>query len=69
MIYYRQCKLNRNGSIQTAWIPEKFAKRGKYLRIKQDDGWLVEEVYGRQPEDWVISKSQDYKVHRDATDI
>ena len=45
---YRQCLLQRDGSRQTSWIPEKFAILGNVIRLKDgdvwDDGWTVVEV-------------------------
>lgn len=71
---YRQCKLNKNGMIRVAWVPEKFAKRGRYVCIKTDgewsDGWHVEEVYSmRMSHNDLIERSQDYKHQRKASDI
>lgn len=48
---YIQCKLKRNNSIQTAWIPKKFVSEGKYLKLKQKDdiwenGWKIIESNG-----------------------
>ena len=40
----RQCKLRKGNVYQTAWIPVKFAVKGKILRLIGDDGWLVLEV-------------------------
>lgn len=43
-----QCILENNGGILTSWIPEKYAKVGKYVRLyhngKWHDGWKVTEV-------------------------
>lgn len=58
-----------------AWIPEKFAKVGKYIKIKKDDmwedGWKVTGV-----SDGVVktaeeanAQSQLYKKTRKASDI
>lgn len=69
MIYYRQCKLKKGDTISVAWIPEKFAKRGKWLKIKDEDGWQVIDIYGRAREDYVLTHSQDYKHQREASDI
>jgi hypothetical protein len=37
----RQCILKRNNTFQTAWIPNKFARIGKYLEILDQNGWQV----------------------------
>jgi len=69
MTYYRQCILIKDRTTQTAWIPEKYAKRGKYIKIKEDDGWLVVTVGERAAEEQVFERSQDYKRTRKASDI
>lgn len=43
---YKQCHLKRKNAHHTAWIPEKFAVVGKFIKIKKDentweDGWEV----------------------------
>ena len=50
---YKQCKLVRpsTGQFEVAWIPNEFAKKGRWLKIKQADGswvngWQVEEAFG-----------------------
>ena len=45
----------------TSWVPEKFAKQGKYLKLKEDDGWKVVEVYAKLPEEQIKNYSHDYK--------
>jgi len=54
---YTQCKLR-----EIAYIPQKFAIVGKYLKINQIDGWAVEEVYGSLEEE-IINK-QNIATHR-----
>ena len=72
---YTQCCLAKKQTnsvrVQTAWIPEKFAIKGKYLRLKEDDGWLVTAVYGtiKLEESVVNSRSRDYLKQRKASDI
>jgi hypothetical protein len=44
MTYYRQCVLTKGPTSEVAFIPEKFAVDGKYLRIGDDNGWQVREV-------------------------
>jgi len=42
---YIQCALKRNGQNHMAWIPKKFAVKGKFLKIEKgnqvEDGWEV----------------------------
>lgn len=76
-VFYRQCRLKRKTktghSIQTSWIPKKFAEVGKILKLKNhedewENGWVVETV-----SETILEESQlpDYhiaiKSHRKAT--
>lgn len=70
--YYKQCWLGREGEkfIHVAWIPEKFAKSGKVLRIKDVDGFKVLAIgTARKPEEEVQERSRDFKNTRKASDI
>jgi hypothetical protein len=74
MTHYRQCKLQKGVAVTTSWIAERFAKKGKYLKLKMGnewiDGWLVMEVGAtRQPEEFVVARSQDYGHQREVSDI
>ena len=40
----RQCVLRKHNRYQVAWIPSKFAVVGLYIRLVDDDGWLVQAV-------------------------
>lgn len=73
---YKQCALKRNDMHHMAWIPEKFAVVGKFIKIKKDDktwedGWEVMSDGG----DHVMSskdadfQSQLYKKTRKYSDI
>lgn len=77
-VYYKQCKLQKGLFHTTSWIPEKFAVKGKYVKLKRegatgikkwDNGWLVVEVGSRMKEEEVLVRSQDYKHQRKASDI
>jgi hypothetical protein len=46
-MFYRQCSLERKGTKTTSWIPEEFAKVGRVLRLKDEDGWVVTSVGDR----------------------
>jgi hypothetical protein len=73
---YKQCSLERNGEHHMAWIPERFAVVGKYIKIKRDngswdDGW---KVTGNGGDSSLSAKeadnlSQVYKKTRKASDI
>ena len=41
----KQVTLSRSTARQVVQIPAEFAVRGKYLRILDQDGWRVDEVY------------------------
>ena len=45
----KQVLLSRASSRQVVWIPAKFAVKGKYLRIVDQNGWKVEETYAASP--------------------
>jgi hypothetical protein len=69
-----QCKLQKNNKITTSWIPTKYAIKGNYVKLKDNDvwenGWKVIEVF--QPSklsDSVINRSDDYKNTRKASDV
>jgi len=68
-----QCTLQKSDSIQTAWIPQKFAKLWSFLEIKMeggwDNGWQVILVGNIQPSDYVKESSRDYRNQREASDI
>ena len=67
---WKQCKMTKGTSSQTAWIPKKFAVVGKYIRIKNDNGWEVKEVYDvEMPEVTITARSRDYLHTRDVSDI
>lgn len=74
-MFYRQCKL-KNGKLEhVSWVPEKFAKIGKFISIKDskgkwNNGYKVVEVGDIRLEDEeVFERSQDYKYQRKASDI
>jgi hypothetical protein len=71
---YTQCALKKKGQADVAWIPTKFANKGNYIKLKQDDGswddgWLVEEIYTQQDAQYLIEHARDYKNTRKASDI
>ena len=62
--------MTRKEAIQVAWIPEKFAVEGKFLRIGDSNGWKVETVGAiSQTSQENNERSQDYKRTRKASDI
>lgn len=70
MTYYRQCALVKGTTQQVAWLPEEFAVVGKYVILKEDDGWQVNHVSNhRQSEEYVQAHERDHMGHRKRTDI
>jgi len=68
-IVYRQCKLKLGSYTDTAWIPEKFAQKGKYLEIKGKNGWQVVEVGDRMSKDDIKVLEREHLHTREVTDI
>lgn len=58
---YKQCLLVRSATTQVSFIPGKFAQLGALLRLKDEDGWVVREVY--QPVDTVIDYRKSIRQH------
>jgi len=63
-----QCNLSRGSARKTAWLPQRFAKKGKALKIKGVDGWIVMSCGTKLEEKKVLERSQDYKHQRKASD-
>ena len=70
----------RGEMVYRAWIPEKFAKLNKFIKLKfydsvedlhfWDDGWKIKFVGQiRRDEKEAIERNQDYKRMKKATDI
>lgn len=59
---YTQVRLGRKNTYQTVWIPTKFAKVGKFLRILEVDGWKVLETYATYPEEFVNKYKNDFRT-------
>lgn len=52
------------------WVPSKFAKVNKVLRLNDDETqWHVVEKYNTWTEEKLIPKTQDYKRQRKASDV
>jgi len=69
---YIQCKLRQNDNDYIAYIPAYGAKRGLTMKLEDREGrWLVVDVYkdSRVNEEMAKMRSNDYRKHRDATDI
>lgn len=55
---YRQCLLQKGTKGKITWIPEKFAKKGKVIKLKDENGWIVKEVWGRDTEENVKARER-----------
>ena len=64
-ITYTQCRLERENTFQTAYIPSKFARSGQILRIKGENGWRVAFVGATVDAPPNVRKM--IKAHRDNT--
>lgn len=69
---FQQCKLKKENTFQVAFIPSKFAKVNKMLKIKENDiwtdGWKVFEVYSTiVAEEMLPDSHKIIKAHRDKT--
>jgi hypothetical protein len=70
MDYYKQCTMKKGLGVQTAWIPEEFAKVGKYLRIEDDNGWeVISAGTHRMSGQYLVDHEREYLRHRKVTDI
>ena len=66
-----QCRLERDGNIQTAWIDKRGARIGAKVALKEDNDqfWEVTAVYNTLPDEVVKQNERNYKTHRKGTDI
>ena len=62
-----------SGLIETAWIPAKFATKGRILKIQEGgkwrDGWKVVTVYGSKLEEYLLDHERDFCHQREASDV
>ena len=72
-VLYVQCILRNGKSLQTSWIPEKYAIVGQYLKLFDNDvwqnGWQVISNGVKVSKSSVDILSSDYKRTRRATDL
>jgi hypothetical protein len=59
---HTQCTLRRGSIVQHAWIPSEYAQTGKYVKLLDEDGWLVENTGAVSDSDYVKTHSYDYKT-------
>jgi hypothetical protein len=76
--YYYQCEMRKpvehGEKVHTAWIPEKYAVKDKYIKIKWEDGkwedgWRVSYIGGKREAKFAEERSRDYKYQREESDI
>lgn len=71
---YKQCTLVKGDTREVSWIPWNFAKKNKPIKLKinnnWDEGWMVETVSSISVnEEYLIEFKNNYKDHRNITDI
>jgi len=68
-------KLTDKGCLKTiSWLPEQFAEPRRVLKLKNEDGswtdgWVVQETYGSNTQEFVLSHERDFAKQRQASDI
>lgn len=69
-ITYKQCRLQNGNRTLVSWIPSKFAKIGRLLELKGEDGWEVLAVGSVEMNQGQVTKMRNaHKNHRKATDV
>jgi len=66
---HTQCRMRRGDVHTVAWIPSRFAVVGKYLKLRGENGWLVESAGHTLPTRYVVDHERDYLTQREASDI
>lgn len=69
MNFYRQCRMSKGPASQVAFIPEPFARIGRFVRLLDDDGWRVDSVGRRVSDQWLTEKHRADRHQREASDI
>lgn len=59
---HTQCRLQKGTQVQTAWIPSEFANKGSFVKINEDDGWEVQEVFSVMDSEKVKENSD--RIHK-----
>ncbi len=71
--YHVQCTLVKGAAKQVSWIPAKFAKAGRPIKLKEgdewEDGWIVEHVGSKMLTADVMARQNDHKNMKKVTDI
>lgn len=70
MSTHTQCTLIKGSQRYTCWLPSKYAIVNNYVKIKDEDGWLVFSVGDTQLDSkYVEERSRDYRTQREGSDI
>lgn len=72
--YHIQCELGNGTTRMISWIPEKYAKKNKQLKLREDNGqwengWIVLNTYGKRLSSYCSEHERDYTKQREASDI
>lgn len=70
--WYCQCRFTSDRNrLETSWISEYGAKKGKRLYFDDDETevWTVEEVFGRQRASYLNEHRMAYRHQREMSDI
>ena len=76
--FYCQCKLHKKAEegvrVLVTWLPESKAVKGKWLKLKQEDGtwddhWQVMEVWAKMAAPAVEAGERDWTKQREASDV
>ena len=71
---YKQCRIERENTHTTVWLPTKYAKQGSTISVKKDEewdeGWFVAEVYPMEIDDTMAISFRDaWRYQRGVSDI
>lgn len=72
--FYIQCQLKRGTTQQVSWLPEKYAIKGKFLELKENDkwenGWEVMSLGNKIDGEFLIKVlHMSHKRTREASDV
>lgn len=55
-MHFVQCEIKKGKTYQVAWLPSEFAKKGKFIKLHDDNGWKVLHVFSKV--DYDISQEE-----------
>ena len=62
---YQQCILRKGNTRLITWLPKKFAKEGKYLKLRQDLTKGCVESYTQWEDGWLVLAKFDVIINED----